>query len=112
MIMTLEQAILYRDALTAQGCMAKCLPKPDGTWGIEFDAPKGMSHETVKVIVAHAAGAIGHRLGETFLHPDDAFALRNDPPTRQPIGPVTPDNARQMKLLDGLDCLEGQQDLF
>lgn len=41
---------------------------------------------------------------------DDApFTLKNDPPP-----PKRPDNVptKQLKLLDGMDCLPGQGDLF
>lgn len=40
---------------------------------------------------------------------DEPFNLKNDPPP-----PKRPDNvpAKQLKLLDGLDCCKGQQDLF
>jgi hypothetical protein len=41
----------------------------------------------------------------------EPFALANDPPKRKPWRAEN-EPARQKKLLDGLDCLPGQQDLF
>lgn len=46
---------------------------------------------------------------------EEPFVLRNDPPPKeQGKQPVCDDNdkCRQRMLLDGLDCLPGQRDLF
>jgi hypothetical protein len=51
-------------------------------------------------------------LAELVLSPPEtAFALHNDPPPRKPWRAEN-DPTTQKTLLDGLDCLRGQQDLF
>ena len=42
---------------------------------------------------------------------DDVFALRNDPPRRPKLA-IVAEPMRQRVLIDGLDCLPGQIDLF
>ncbi len=42
----------------------------------------------------------------------EEFALTNPAPKPKPWRGDEPDNTRQTKLLSGLDCLPGQQDLF
>jgi len=42
---------------------------------------------------------------------DDTFTLTNDPPKRAPLR-FDNDERRQTTLFAGLDCLEGQTDLF
>jgi hypothetical protein len=50
-------------------------------------------------------------LRERLAEPDE-FALVNDPP-RRPVQQFEGlENTRQRKLVDGLDCLPGQLDLF
>lgn len=41
-----------------------------------------------------------------------AFTLRNDPPRHKPARFESQDKTRQRVLVDGMDCLPGQQDLF
>lgn len=41
----------------------------------------------------------------------ESFALANDPPRRRSWRAANVEG-RQLKLLDGMECLPGQQDLF
>ena len=43
---------------------------------------------------------------------DEPFTLTNDPPPYRPWRGEEPEKLKQKMLLDGLDCLSGQQDLF
>lgn len=52
---------------------------------------------------------------EYWMAADDRqerFELRNDPPPHKPATFHGNENTLQKKLIDGLDCLPGQQDLF
>jgi hypothetical protein len=46
------------------------------------------------------------------LNGHDEFELVNDPPRRKSAQFDSQDNTRQRTLLDGMDCLPGQLDLF
>lgn len=53
------------------------------------------------------------RIGYTFEHgtlPQEPFALRNDPPAAPKLPKA--EAKRQAVLFSGMDCLEGQNDLF
>ena len=43
---------------------------------------------------------------------DEPFVLVSDPPRPKPWKPDPAEPMRQRRLLSGLDCLEGQRDLF
>lgn len=40
------------------------------------------------------------------------FALRNCPATKKPWRASQPENTRQTVLITGMDCCQGQRDLF
>ena len=43
---------------------------------------------------------------------DGEFQLRNDPPKAKPASFENGERTSQRVLIDGMDCLPGQQDLF
>lgn len=56
---------------------------------------------------AHRAASLRERLANC-----DEFELVNDPPRRKAADFGDQENTRQRVLVDGLDCLPGQLDLF
>lgn len=63
---------------------------------------------------AHPAGYDGGpwvRTDNPIVHPT-GFELVNDPPARKSARFDNQERTLQRKLIDGLDCLPGQQDLF
>lgn len=46
------------------------------------------------------------------LNLSDSFALANDPPKQSPKQFAANDKTRQRVLVEGMDCLPGQLDLF
>lgn len=107
-----DKTITPRQAAEHFAATAFESPRKVGCYLIEpprFQLVDGWKWYRVNMLPNYAGWEI---VGEADDVDCEAFTLRNDPPKHTPARFQSQDKTRQRVLVEGMDCLPGQQDLF